>query len=88
LFLSSASSQSNFSLSVSGEIWLTRADFPVFASRATNVKFATRATASDGLVAPDKQVPLKNHFQELYSELFEKDTSKKTSSGLNLKSSL
>ena len=48
LFLSSASFHSTFSLSVSGEIWFTRADFPVFESRATNVKFAKSARWSDG----------------------------------------
>nr|GMD99825.1 hypothetical protein Iba_chr15eCG7560 [Ipomoea batatas] len=47
LFLSSASLQSNFSSSVSGEIWLTGADFPVTESRATKVKFAVRAKESE-----------------------------------------
>lgn len=58
LFLLSASSQSNFSFSVSGDIWLTGADFPDLESRATNVKFAIRATDSDVYEDPASQVSI------------------------------
>lgn len=52
LLLSSASSQSNFSCSLSGEIWLIGTAFPVVESRATNVKLATSAGVFETLGFP------------------------------------